>query len=69
MLELEEIKKGARLTGLDPRGIVRVPSVEPAGTDAVTVYLKGPTASSSSRCCSAPARRAHERPAVLTISS
>jgi len=41
MLKLEEIKKGARLTGLDPRGIVCVPSVEPLGTDAVTVCFKG----------------------------
>jgi len=38
---LEEIKKGAQLAGLDPNGIVRVVSVEPVGSDAVTVYYKG----------------------------
>ena len=41
MLKLEAIQKDAQLTGLDPNGIVRVVSVEPVGTDAVTVYLKG----------------------------
>ncbi|WP_373510759.1 DEAD/DEAH box helicase, partial [Thiocapsa sp.] len=41
MLKLEAIKKDAQLAGLDPNGIVRVVSVEPVGTDAVTVYFKG----------------------------
>ena len=41
LLRLEEIKKGAQLAGLDPNGIVRVVSVEPVGSDAVTVYYKG----------------------------
>ena len=40
MLKLEAITKDAQLTGLDPNGIVRVVSVEPVGTDAVTVYFK-----------------------------
>ena len=41
MQKLEEIQKDAQVAGLDPNGIVRVVSVEPVGTEAVTVYLKG----------------------------
>ena len=41
MLKLEAIQKDAQLTGLDPNGIVRVVSIEPVGTDAITVYFKG----------------------------
>jgi len=41
MLKLEAIKKDAQPAGLDPNGIVRVVSVEPVGTDAVTVYFRG----------------------------
>jgi hypothetical protein len=41
MLKLEAIQKDAQIAGLDPNGIVRVVSVEPVGTEAVTVYFKG----------------------------
>ena len=41
MLKLEEINKDAQVAGFDPNGIVRVVSVEPVGTDALTVYFKG----------------------------
>jgi len=41
MLKLEAIKKDAQITGLNPNGIARVVSVEPIGSDAVTVYFKG----------------------------
>ncbi|UHD17520.1 hypothetical protein [Thiocapsa bogorovii] len=41
MLQLEAITKDAQLAGLDPNDIVRVVSVEPVGTDALTVYFKG----------------------------
>ena len=37
MLKLEEINKDAQVAGFDPNGIVRVVSVEPVGTDALTV--------------------------------
>ena len=40
MLKLEAIKKDAQLAGLDPNGIARVVSVEPVGTDAITVFYK-----------------------------
>jgi len=40
MLKLEEIRKDAQVIGLGPNGIVRIVTVEPVGTDAVTVYFK-----------------------------
>jgi hypothetical protein len=40
MLKLQAIQKDAQITGLDPNGIVRVVSVEPVGTDAITVFYK-----------------------------
>ena len=74
MLKLEAIKKDAQLTGLDPNGIVRVVSVEPVGTDAVTVFYKtadGKPAeqmpSISSAASGAP--RALARPCCATSSS
>ena len=41
MLKLEAIQKDAQVAGLDPNGIARVVSIEPVGTDAITVYFKG----------------------------
>jgi hypothetical protein len=40
MLKLEDIRKDAQVAGLDPNGIARVVTVEPVGTDALTVYFK-----------------------------
>jgi superfamily II DNA or RNA helicase len=42
LLKLEDIKKNAALTGLEPGQTVRVVTVEPIGPDALTVYYKLP---------------------------
>ena len=40
MLKLEDIKKDAQITGLEPKEVVRIVTVEPVGNDALTVYYK-----------------------------
>lgn len=40
MLKLEEIKKNAAITGIEPGHVVRIVTTEPVGTDALTVYYK-----------------------------
>ncbi|MDZ7852311.1 MAG: helicase-related protein [Halomonas sp.] len=40
MLKLEDIKKDAQVRGIKPDEIVRVVTVEPVGTDALTIYFK-----------------------------
>ena len=40
MLKLEEIKKDAQVIGIEANEIVKVVSVEPVGSDAITVYYK-----------------------------
>lgn len=40
MLKLEQIKKDAQVQGLQADGVVRIVSVEPVGSDAITVYYK-----------------------------
>ena len=40
MLKLEDIRKDAQVLGLDPNGIARIVTVDPVGTDALTVYFK-----------------------------
>ncbi len=42
MLKLEDIKKNAAISGIDPDQLVRVVTTEPAGADALTVYYKTP---------------------------
>lgn len=39
-MKLEELRKDAQVTGIEPGEIVRVVTVEPVGTEAVTVYYK-----------------------------
>ena len=38
MLKLEELKKHAAITGIDPAAPVRIVSTEAIGEDALTVY-------------------------------
>ncbi|TVS19754.1 MAG: DEAD/DEAH box helicase, partial [Gammaproteobacteria bacterium] len=40
MLKLEDIRKDARIHGLEPDQVVRVVTIEPVGEDAITVYYK-----------------------------
>jgi superfamily II DNA or RNA helicase len=40
MLKLEEIKKNASVSGIEPGHVVRIVTTEPVGTDALTVYYK-----------------------------
>ena len=40
MLKLEDVKKGARIKGIQPEEAVRVVTTEPVGDGAVTVYYK-----------------------------
>lgn len=40
MLKLEDIKKNAAITGIEPGQVVRVVTTEPVGADALTVYYK-----------------------------
>lgn len=42
MLNLEEIKKNATITGIEPGQVVRVVTTEPVGDNALTVYYKTP---------------------------
>ena len=39
-MKLEEIRKDAQISGIEPGEIVRVVTVEPVGTESVTVYYK-----------------------------
>jgi superfamily II DNA or RNA helicase len=40
MLKLEDIRKNAAVTGIEPNLVVRVVTTEPVGPDALTVYYK-----------------------------
>jgi hypothetical protein len=40
MLKLEDIRKNAAVTGIEPNLVVRVVTTEPVGPDALTVYHK-----------------------------
>ena len=40
MLKLEEIKKNASISGIEPRHVVRIVTTEPVGDNALTVYYK-----------------------------
>src|ERR1700730_11547657 len=40
MLKLEDIKKHAAVSGIDPVSAVRIVATEQVGTDALTVYYK-----------------------------
>ncbi len=40
MLKLEDVKKNAAITGVEPGQVVRVVTTEPAGDNALTVYYK-----------------------------
>jgi hypothetical protein len=40
MLRLEDIKKGAAVSGLEPGQIVRIVTTDPVGESALTVYYK-----------------------------
>ena len=40
MLKLEEIKKNAAITGIEPQHVVRIVTTEPVGENALTVYYK-----------------------------
>lgn len=40
MLKLEDIKKDAALSGLEPGQVVRVVTTEPVGDNALTIYYK-----------------------------
>jgi SNF2 family DNA or RNA helicase len=40
MLKLEDIKKNAAITGIEPGQVVRVVTTEPVGDNALTVYYK-----------------------------
>lgn len=40
MIKLEDIKKDAQIRGIRPGEVVRIVQIEPAGTEAVTVYFK-----------------------------
>lgn len=42
MLKLEEIKKNAMITGIEPGQVVRVVTTEPVGDNALTIYYKTP---------------------------
>lgn len=42
MLKLEEIKKNAAITGIEPGQVVRVVTTEPVGDNALTIYYKTP---------------------------
>lgn len=42
MLRLEDIKKNAAITGIEPGQVVRVVTTEPVGDNALTVYYKTP---------------------------
>jgi SNF2 family DNA or RNA helicase len=42
MLRLEDIKKNAALSGIEPGLVVRIVITEPVGPDALTVYYKTP---------------------------
>jgi len=41
-LKLEDVKKDAAVTGIEPGVVVRIVQVEPVGPDALTVYYKKP---------------------------
>ena len=40
MLKLEDIKKNAAISGLEPGQVVRIVTTEPVGDNALTVYYK-----------------------------
>ena len=40
MLKLEDIKKNATISGLEPGQVVRIVTTEPVGDNALTVYYK-----------------------------
>ncbi len=40
MLRLEDLRKNAAITGIEPGQVVRIVTTEPVGNDAVTVYYK-----------------------------
>jgi SNF2 family DNA or RNA helicase len=42
MLKLEDIKKNAAISGIEPGHVVRVVTTEPVGDNALTVYFKTP---------------------------
>ena len=42
MLKLEQIKKGAAISGIEPGQVVRIVTLEPAGDNALTAYYKTP---------------------------
>ena len=42
MLKLEEIKKNATITGIEPGQVVRVVATEPVGDNPLTIYYKTP---------------------------
>jgi len=42
MLKLEEIRKNASVSGIEPGQVVRIVTTEPVGPDALTVYYKTP---------------------------
>jgi hypothetical protein len=42
MLKLEELKKHAAVSGIDPAAPVRIVSTEAIGDDALTVYYNRP---------------------------
>ena len=42
MLKLEDIKKDASITGIEPSQVVRIVTTELVGDNALTVYYKTP---------------------------
>ena len=40
MLKLEDIKKNAAISGIEPGQVVRIVTTEPVGDNALTVYYK-----------------------------
>ena len=52
MLKLEDLKKHAAISGIDPAAPVRIVWTEPIGDNALTVYYKPLTALCSNECCS-----------------
>ena len=48
-MKLEDIKPNTQISGIEPGHVVRVVSVEPAGSEAITVYFKTPDGRLSER--------------------